>query len=148
MFANNFIAHSFVDQNTASKEHKLLLRCKRLYLWCWKIYLPGLYDQVKETTSEISKIITAQGKDSESQPSGFSFVNCNISGTEKIWYIKEGSTVSVIGVVQRNESVLMIVPTTEPLAAGWQWSKCTFPASLEGIVLRCEDSSNVDAIPV
>ena len=63
-------------------------------------------------------------------------------------YIKEGSTVSVIGVVQRNESVLMIVPTTEPLAAGWQWSKCTFPASLEGIVLRCEDSSNVDAIPV
>lgn len=63
-------------------------------------------------------------------------------------YIKEGSTVSVIGVVQRNDNVLMIVPTTEPLAAGWQWSKCTFPASLEGIVLRCEDSSNVDAIPV
>lgn len=55
---------------------------------------------------------------------------------------------SVIGVVQRNENVLMIVPMTEPLAAGWQWSKCTFPASLEGIVLRCEDSSNVDAIPV
>ncbi|CAN8233804.1 unnamed protein product [Cochlearia groenlandica] len=63
-------------------------------------------------------------------------------------YIKEGSTVSVIGMVQRNENVLMIVPTTEPLGGGWQWSKCTFPASLEGIVLRCEDSSNVDAIPV
>ncbi|CAN6845710.1 unnamed protein product [Brassica oleracea var. botrytis] len=77
----------------------------------------------------------------------------NLSNDERVMrlkegYIKEGSTVSVIGVVQRNESVLMIVPTTEPLAAGWQWSKCTFPASLEGIVLRCEDSSNVDAIPV
>lgn len=55
---------------------------------------------------------------------------------------------SVIGVVQRNDNVLMIVPSSEPLAAGWQWRRCTFPASLEGIVLRCEDSSNVDAIPV
>jgi hypothetical protein len=37
----------------------------------------------------------------------------------------------VIGVVQRNDNVLMIVPTTEPLAAGWQWSKCTvFSSSL------------------
>jgi hypothetical protein len=63
-------------------------------------------------------------------------------------YIKEGSTVSVIGVVQRNDNVLMIVPSSEPLAAGWQWRRCTFPTSLEGIVLRCEDSSNVDAIPV
>ncbi|XP_010531932.1 PREDICTED: uncharacterized membrane protein At1g16860-like [Tarenaya hassleriana] len=63
-------------------------------------------------------------------------------------YMKEGSTVSVMGVVQRNDNVLMIVPPAEPLAAGWQWRRCTFPASLDGIVLRCEDSSNVDAVPV
>ncbi|KAK8641671.1 hypothetical protein V6N13_011053 [Hibiscus sabdariffa] len=63
-------------------------------------------------------------------------------------YIKEGSTVSVMGVVQRNDNVLMIVPPPEPITAGCQWAKCIFPASLEGIVLRCEDTSNNDAIPV
>ncbi|GLT61771.1 hypothetical protein SLA2020_344530 [Shorea laevis] len=63
-------------------------------------------------------------------------------------YIKEGSTVSVMGVVQRNDNVLMIVLPPEPLATGWQWTKCIFPASLEGIVLRCEDTSSNDVIPV
>ncbi|XP_041001462.1 uncharacterized membrane protein At1g16860-like isoform X3 [Juglans microcarpa x Juglans regia] len=63
-------------------------------------------------------------------------------------YIKEGSTVSVMGVVQRNENVLMIVPPPEPFTTGCQWAKCIFPASLEGIVLRCEDASKNDVIPV
>ncbi|KAH0855526.1 hypothetical protein HID58_007940, partial [Brassica napus] len=73
----------------------------------------------------------------------------NLSNDERVMRLKEeGSTVSVIGVCAEERKRVMIVPTTEPLAAGWQWSKCTFPASLEGIVLRCEDSSNVDAIPV
>ncbi|KAK7255071.1 hypothetical protein RIF29_28473 [Crotalaria pallida] len=63
-------------------------------------------------------------------------------------YIKEGSTVSVMGVVQRNDNVLMIVPPPEPITTGCQWTKCIFPASLEGIVLRCEDTSKTDVIPV
>lgn len=63
-------------------------------------------------------------------------------------YIKEGSTVSVMGVVQRNDNVLMIVPPPEPLPTGCQWSKCILPANLEGIVLRCEDTSKIDVIPV
>ncbi|GER28330.1 ubiquitin-specific protease family C19-related protein [Striga asiatica] len=63
-------------------------------------------------------------------------------------YIKEGSTVSVMGIVQRNENVLMIVPPNEPFTTGCQWTKCTLPASFDGLVLRCEDSSNVDVIPV
>ncbi|KAI8544833.1 hypothetical protein RHMOL_Rhmol08G0325500 [Rhododendron molle] len=63
-------------------------------------------------------------------------------------YIKEGSTVSVMGVVQRNDNVLMIVPPPEPLTTGCQWAKCILPASLEGIVLRCEDASKIDVIPV
>ncbi|KAI4379240.1 hypothetical protein MLD38_005563 [Melastoma candidum] len=63
-------------------------------------------------------------------------------------YIKEGSTVSVMGVVQRNENVLMIVPPSEPFATGCQWSQCIFPVSLDGIVLRCEDASKIDVIPV
>ncbi|KAF5726820.1 hypothetical protein HS088_TW22G00504 [Tripterygium wilfordii] len=63
-------------------------------------------------------------------------------------YIREGSTVSMMGVVQRDENVLMIVPPPEPLATGWQWTRCIFPASLDGIVLRWEDSSIGDVIPV
>ncbi|WCJ37139.1 Ubiquitin-specific protease family C19-related protein [Euphorbia peplus] len=63
-------------------------------------------------------------------------------------YIKEGSTVSVMGMVQRNDNVLTIVPPPEPLTTGWQWPKCIVSASLDGIVLRCEDTSNVDVIPV
>ncbi|KAF2317696.1 hypothetical protein GH714_039590 [Hevea brasiliensis] len=63
-------------------------------------------------------------------------------------YIKEGSTVSVMGVVQRNDNVLMIVPPPEPITTGCQWAKCIFPASLDGIVLRSEDTSKNDVIPV
>lgn len=77
----------------------------------------------------------------------------NLSSDDRIMrlkegYIKEGSTVSVMGVVQRNDNVLMIVPPPEPFSTGCQWAKCILPASLEGIVLRCEDSSKTDVIPV
>ncbi|CAL9105112.1 unnamed protein product [Musa acuminata var. zebrina] len=63
-------------------------------------------------------------------------------------YVKEGSTVSVMGVVRKNDNVLMIVPPSEPISTGCQWAKCIAPANLNGIVLRCEDTSNVDVIPV
>ncbi|XP_077238474.1 putative membrane protein At1g16860 [Tasmannia lanceolata] len=77
----------------------------------------------------------------------------NLSSDDRVMrmkegYIKEGSTVSVMGVVQRNDNVLMIVPPPEPLSTGCQWAKCILPASLEGIVLRCEDASKIDVIPV
>jgi hypothetical protein len=63
-------------------------------------------------------------------------------------YIKEGSTVSVMGVVQRNDNVLMIVPPSEPISTGCQWAKCVLPTNIDGLVLRCEDTSNIDVIPV
>ncbi|MFQ6653252.1 hypothetical protein Gotur_024745 [Gossypium turneri] len=77
----------------------------------------------------------------------------NLSSDDRVMrmkegYIKEGSTVSVMGVIQRNDNVLMIVPTPEPITTGFQWAKCIFPGTLEGIVLRCEDMLNNDAIPV
>ncbi|KAK9923994.1 hypothetical protein M0R45_032385 [Rubus argutus] len=77
----------------------------------------------------------------------------NLSSDDRVMqlkegYIKEGSTVSVMGVVQRNENVLMIVPPPEPITTGCQWGKCIFPASLEGIVLRCDDASKNDVIAV
>ncbi|KAK6942021.1 hypothetical protein RJ641_027398 [Dillenia turbinata] len=77
----------------------------------------------------------------------------NLSSDDRVMrlkegYIKEGSTVSVMGVVQRNDNVLMIVPPPEPFSMGCQWGQCILPASLEGIVLRCEDTSKIDVIPV
>ncbi|RWR82651.1 hypothetical protein CKAN_01137900 [Cinnamomum micranthum f. kanehirae] len=77
----------------------------------------------------------------------------NLSSDDRVMrikegYIKEGSTVSVMGVVRRNDNVLMIVPPAEPFSTGCQWAKCIFPMSLDGIVLRCEDTSNIDVIPV
>ncbi|XP_074585639.1 putative membrane protein At1g16860 isoform X2 [Curcuma longa] len=63
-------------------------------------------------------------------------------------YVKEGSTVSIMGVVRKNENVLMIVPPPEPFSTGCQWTKCVLPANLDGLILRCEDTSNVDVIPV
>lgn len=53
-----------------------------------------------------------------------------------------------MGVVQRNDNVLMIVPPPDPVPTGCQWTRCMLPASLDGIVLRCEDSPNPDIIPV
>ncbi|CAL9188940.1 unnamed protein product [Musa hybrid cultivar] len=77
----------------------------------------------------------------------------NLSSDDRVMrlkegYIKEGSTVSVMGIVRRNDNVLMIIPPSEPFSTGCQWAKCILPANLEGIVLRCEDTSKIDVIPV
>ncbi|WJX27237.1 hypothetical protein P8452_16081 [Trifolium repens] len=63
-------------------------------------------------------------------------------------YIKEGSTVSVMGVVRRHENVLMIVPPTEPVSTGCQWIRCLLPTGVEGLILTCEDNQNSDVIAV
>ncbi|KAG2684396.1 hypothetical protein I3760_10G075400 [Carya illinoinensis] len=63
-------------------------------------------------------------------------------------YIKEGSTVSVVGVVQRHENVLMIVPPTEPVSTGCQWIRCLLPTYVEGLILTCDDNQNADVVPV
>ncbi|XP_059663079.1 uncharacterized membrane protein At1g16860 isoform X2 [Cornus florida] len=63
-------------------------------------------------------------------------------------YIKEGSTVSVMGVVRRHDNVLMIVPSAEPVSTGCQWSRCLLPTYIEGLVLTCDESQNADVIPV
>ncbi|XP_076907581.1 putative membrane protein At1g16860 [Bidens hawaiensis] len=63
-------------------------------------------------------------------------------------YIKEGSTVSVMGVVRRHDNVLMIVPPTDPISTGCQWACGLFPTYVEGLVLKCDESQNADVIPV
>ncbi|KAL3820783.1 hypothetical protein ACJIZ3_006688 [Penstemon smallii] len=63
-------------------------------------------------------------------------------------HIKEGSTVSVMGVVRRHDNVLMIVPPTEPVSTGCRWLCCLLPTFIEGLILTCDQSQNGDAIPV
>ncbi|KAG2688503.1 hypothetical protein I3760_09G098300 [Carya illinoinensis] len=63
-------------------------------------------------------------------------------------YIKEGSTVSVMGVVRRRENVLMIVEPAEPVSTGCQWIRCLLPTYVEGLILTCDESQNADVVPV
>ncbi|XP_030940356.1 uncharacterized membrane protein At1g16860-like [Quercus lobata] len=63
-------------------------------------------------------------------------------------YIKEGSTVSVMGVVRRHDNILMIVPPSEPVSTGCQWVRCLLPTYVEGLILTCDDNQNADVVPV
>ncbi|KAJ7530555.1 hypothetical protein O6H91_14G008100 [Diphasiastrum complanatum] len=56
-------------------------------------------------------------------------------------FIKEGSTVTVLGVIQQHENVLMIVAPPEPVSTGCQWQNLLLPSSIEGIVIRSEETS-------
>ncbi|KAJ7239939.1 hypothetical protein O6H91_Y440400 [Diphasiastrum complanatum] len=51
-------------------------------------------------------------------------------------FIKEGSTVTVLGVVQRHDNVLMIIPPPEPVSTGCQWTRFLLPATIDGIIVK------------
>ncbi|XP_077229633.1 ubiquitin-specific protease family C19-related protein [Tasmannia lanceolata] len=77
----------------------------------------------------------------------------NLSSDDRIMrleegYIKEGSTVSVMGIVQRHDNMLMIVPSPEPVSTGIQWRSCLLPTYIEGLVLICDESQGAEVIPV
>ncbi|XWS18145.1 hypothetical protein CRYUN_Cryun32bG0017000 [Craigia yunnanensis] len=77
----------------------------------------------------------------------------NLSSDDRIMHlkesnIKEGSTVSVMGVVRRHDNVLMIVPPSEPISTGCQWSRCLLPTYVEGLVFTFDDNQNADVVPV
>ncbi|XP_023517933.1 uncharacterized membrane protein At1g16860-like [Cucurbita pepo subsp. pepo] len=63
-------------------------------------------------------------------------------------YIKEGSTVSVMGVVRRHDNVLMVVPSAEPVSTGCQWARCLLPTYVEGLIITCDENQNADVVPV
>jgi hypothetical protein len=63
-------------------------------------------------------------------------------------YVKEGSTVRVMGILQRHENVLMIVPPTRPVTTGCQWLKVLLPVPIDGIILKCTESEKATGVPV
>ncbi|KAF8409633.1 hypothetical protein HHK36_005711 [Tetracentron sinense] len=77
----------------------------------------------------------------------------NLSSDDRIMrlkegYIKEGSTVSVMGVLQRHDNLLMIVPSADPVSTGCQWIRCLIPTYIIGLILKCDEGQNDDVIPV
>ncbi|GAA0172977.1 hypothetical protein LIER_26691 [Lithospermum erythrorhizon] len=63
-------------------------------------------------------------------------------------YIKEGSTVSVMGVVRRQDNILMIVPPPDPISTGRQWTRGLLPVCVDGLVILCDDNQTAEVIPV
>ncbi|PSS04678.1 hypothetical protein CEY00_Acc20534 [Actinidia chinensis var. chinensis] len=63
-------------------------------------------------------------------------------------YIKEGSMVTVMGVVRRHDNVVMIVPPAQPVSTGCQWAHCLLPTYSDGLILTCDESQNADVIPL
>lgn len=104
---------------------------------------------VKETT-----VVDITKENRESSPSFTSWLadrslSCDDRAMRlKEGYIKEGSTVSVMGVVRRHDNVLMIIPPTDPISTGCRWGCGLFPTYVEGLVLTCNESQNADVIPV
>lgn len=64
-------------------------------------------------------------------------------------YVKEGSTVTVLGVVQRHDNVLMIVPPRASISTGCLWSKLGFPKTVDGLIISCEEEEcQNDGVPL
>ncbi|KAL6004367.1 hypothetical protein ACLOJK_004919 [Asimina triloba] len=55
-------------------------------------------------------------------------------------YIKEGSYVTVMGVLQRDHSDVMIVQIPEPISTGCLWRRFLFPGDIGGLILKLCDS--------
>ncbi|KAM7270399.1 hypothetical protein ACFE04_029613 [Oxalis oulophora] len=53
-------------------------------------------------------------------------------------YIKEGETVSVMGIVKRHENIVTIVPPSDPVSTGCQWLRCLLPTYVESLILTCD----------
>ncbi|KAI3680467.1 hypothetical protein L6452_35238 [Arctium lappa] len=104
---------------------------------------------VKETT-----VVDITKENRDSSPTFISWLaDRSLSCDDRVMrlkegYIKEGSTVSVMGVIRRHDNVLMIVPPAEPVSTGCRWGCGLLPTYVEGLVLTCDESQNADVIPV
>lgn len=50
-------------------------------------------------------------------------------------YVQEGSTVTVIGLLSRNNDMNMIVQPPEILSTGCLWQKLLLPVEIDGLIL-------------
>ncbi|XP_010434063.1 PREDICTED: uncharacterized membrane protein At1g16860 [Camelina sativa] len=96
--------------------------------------------------------VTAQNKDKS--PTFLKWLSDrNLSADDRVMrlkegYIKEGSTVSVMGMVRRHDNVLMIVPPAEAVSSGCRWWHCLLSTYADGLIITCDENQNADVIPV
>ena len=57
-----------------------------------------------------------------------------------IRHIKDGSTLSMIGVIQCHDNVPVIIQPVEPISTGFQWINCLFPTYAAGQILTWDDN--------
>ncbi|KFK36658.1 hypothetical protein AALP_AA4G153100 [Arabis alpina] len=87
VFADSFRAHNISFKNTAPEpEPGVKGSVDFIYGNGRSLYKDCVIRSIaKETTSGISGSITAHGRESADEKTGFSFVNCTIDGTGKVW---------------------------------------------------------------
>lgn len=60
-------------------------------------------------------------------------------------YIKEGSSLTVMGTLNRKSGALVIVPPSEPLSTGCLFQKFLLPVVFDGLVIRFSEQSGSGA---
>ncbi|WMV11619.1 hypothetical protein MTR67_005004 [Solanum verrucosum] len=50
-------------------------------------------------------------------------------------YIKEGSSISVFGILQRSNDVMVVTPPQELISTGCLWKKLLLPVDVDGLIL-------------
>lgn len=77
----------------------------------------------------------------------FSWELCFIQSTEYSLdinrYIKEGSSLTVMGMLSRKNGVLTIIPPPEPVTTGCMLRKFLLPIDVDGLVLRYHGDDSV-----
>ncbi|KZV16059.1 hypothetical protein F511_26188 [Dorcoceras hygrometricum] len=104
---------------------------------------------VKPTT-----IVDVANNNKDLSPNFLSWLSARgLSGDDRVMRlkegcVKEGSTISVMGIIRCHENVVMIVPPTEPISTGCRWPCCLFPTYIKGLILKSDESQNGEVIPV
>ncbi|KAJ6338293.1 hypothetical protein OIU76_007879 [Salix suchowensis] len=62
-------------------------------------------------------------------------------------YVQEGSVVTVIGVLRRNNDILMIVQPQELFSTGCLWQKLLLPADVDGLILGFSSNAGPNMNP-
>lgn len=62
-------------------------------------------------------------------------------------YIKEGSSVSVIGMLHRNSDAVTIVQPPQLMSTGCLWRKLLVPVDIDGLILGLTEMTDIESHP-
>lgn len=65
-------------------------------------------------------------------------------------YVQEGSSVTVIGMLHKDNDALMIVQPPQPVSTGCLWKRLLLPVEVDGLVLGVPDFTDpvTNTVPV